>query len=223
MPQQENPSASSDVNKALAQQYFADILPDEPAQERAAPAPEPANPSEKSWSAEDDIPEEDKQLQRELLFQYAQETAPQPEKTHPLMEDQAEDAIEIKKVKREKKWQRVCYWVLLSLVFLLPALRIFLSRYAASIEQFNWMQPQIVPSFLYCIEAVILLFPLLRRTAKPRPVTAAVLLIPFIFDFWYLLPGARADVLLNVSSLVKIAVSVFAVAMSSTPRKHPAL
>ncbi|MBR3107353.1 MAG: hypothetical protein IKH30_09250 [Clostridia bacterium] len=89
------------------------------------------------------------------------------------------------------------------------------------------MQMQIVPSLLYFLAAVILLFPLLRRTVKPRLVSAVLLLIPLILDFWYLIPQITntlsPDVLLTASSAVKTAVSAFALIMSLKARKHSAL
>ena len=119
------------------------------------------------------------------------------------------------------------YRLLLLLICLLPAIRMVIGRTVASVTQFSWMQPQIIPSLLYFFAAVFLLYHLLRRTTKPQWIPAALLLVPLILDGWYLVPGL-ADFIgpgfwLNLSNTAKIAVSLFALIMSVQAKKHPAL
>lgn len=119
------------------------------------------------------------------------------------------------------------YWILLLLLCVIPAFRMVFGRMTASITQFSWMQPQIIPSFLYFCTALVLLFHLLRRTTKPAWVPAVLLLIPLVLDCWYLFPdsvGALSPTAwLNIGSGLKIAVSVFALFMSLRAKMNPAL
>lgn len=228
-PKPEEANAPDEAMKELAQQYFADI-PDETAPEKDAPVPDSAAKTEKAWSSEDDISEEDKRLQRQQLFQIAQETAEKrekAEKTESGSQDEMPKLTGHKHIIPEKKWQSKAHWAIVLAAFCLLLLRIILGRTTASTEQFNWMQPQIVPSLLYFIAAVSLPYLLLRRTSKPQLVPALLLLIPLIFDFWYLVPGITETLppstLLNIGSILKIAVSAFAVIMCFKTKKHPVI
>ncbi len=212
-----------EIAKDLAQSYFSDI-PD------GAFAKDGADSSEKVWSAEEEISEEEKRLQQQRLFQFAQESA-EKKKEKEKAEQESVFAIpqhtSQKRFVREKKQQRVVYWLLLLLACLIPALRMVIGRASASVRQFSWMQPQIIPSLLYFCAALVLLFHLLRRTTTPKWIPAALLLVPLVLDGWYLLPGL-ANLIgpgfwLNLSNTVKIAVALFALIMSVQARKHPAL
>lgn len=219
------------IAKDLAQAYFADIPVESDAGETRLKEDQPSGSPEKekeAWQYGEDASVNTQQQMAQLL-QIAQQTAyhenkePEEKESPQIVQPHAHTKHFI----REKRWQRNVYWLLLPLIFLIPVFRIILGRMSASVEQFNWMQSQMVPSILYFIVAAVLLYHLLRRTTAPNIVSAGLLLLPLLLDYWYLLPGFAKSVspglLLNISSAAKIAVSLFALVMSSRTKKHPAL
>ena len=226
-------TASQDIAKDLAQAYFSDIpegaFAKHSAQESGGQA-KASGASGKLWNSEGEvISDDERQQQRQRLLQYAQESAAEAEKRK--KEELGKrfvnpQFISQKKFIREKKAQPVAYWILLLLICLLPAVRITAGRLTASVEQFSWMQPQIIPSFLYFFAAVFLLYHLLRRTTAPRWIAAVLLLVPLAVDGWYLVPDLTnllsPGVWLNISNALKVIVSLFALIMSRKAKKHPA-
>lgn len=211
-PQAQDKLSHEEVAKSLAQDYFADLpevaLPEETAVKQAdAPAPTA----------------EEAQLQQ--LYRLAEQ------KKKEKLEEKAVWTERITKPKqqrfiREKKSQVVLYWVLLALLFALPILRIVFTRLWASLEQMSKMQLQMIPSILYFLAALLLLYHLIRKTTRPHRVAAFLLLIPLLLDGWYLLPGALdilpADLWLTIGNSAKILISLFGLAMSVSANRHPA-
>ncbi len=228
-PSEEGPQIR-DVAKDLAQVYFSGI------EEKAAPAqPAPASAGKQSgsaayggreWTPEmNGYSEDELRQQREKLFQYAANSEESKEKDD--LPPQTAASSHVKHFVRENKRQVVMFWLLLPVLCLIPFIRILLGRLTASVEQFSWMQAQIIPSFLYFIAAVILAYRLLRRTVAPQAVAAWLLAVPLILDCWYLVPGLpqalSAGIGLNISNTAKLVFSLFGLFQSLKAAKRPAL
>ena len=228
-PPRKEESDAQDAARNLAQDYFSDIDLSSFAEEGAAPAKKPAEakpaPEKTRAAMGEEISEEELRRQREQLFHLVQQSAPasggeqRAPETHAMSHH--------KRFARERRGQGIVYWILLALLLLIPAVRVYLGRTTASIEQFSWMQPQIVPSFLYLIAALILLFHLLRRTTRPKWFFAVLLLIPLVWDCWYLIPAlynqVSRELLMSVGGALRIAVAALGIIMSARAKKHPAL
>ena len=226
-PSEEDPQIR-DVAKDLAQVYFSGI------EEKAAPAqPAPAGKQPgraanggREWTPEmNGYSEEELRQQREKLFQYAANSEENKEKDD--LPPQTAASSHVKHFVRESKRQVIMFWLLLPVLCLIPFIRILLGRLTASVEQFSWMQAQIIPSFLYFIAAVILAYRLLRRTVAPRVAAAWLLAVPLILDCWYLVPGLSqalaAGIGLNISNTAKLVFSLFGLFQSLKAAKRPAL
>ncbi len=206
----------SDMAKALAQDYFSDISSES--------AGEPGTQAAASEDEGEGTPEQ----QRQQLFQYAQE--------HPAGEQQPQEkrtGVRYQKKKpyipryvHEKRGQRIGCRILLLAAILIFAGRIVLTRLQGTEQVFRYLQPQIVPSGLYFCAALILIVHMLRYTARPKWLSAVLMLIPLILDAWYLFPELLsimpADTWFMVNCGVKIAFSLFGQLRSIRAGRQPA-
>lgn len=208
----------SEMAKALAQDYFSD-LPGESAGETGSQA-----------AASEDEGEGTPEQQRQQLFQFAQEHPSQeqqpPEQRTADSSRKKKPYISRSRYVHEKRGQRIGCFILLLFAILIFAGRIVLTRIQGTEQHFKYLQPQIVPSGLYFCAALILIVHLLRYTARPKWISAVLMLIPLILDAWYLFPELLnimpADTWFMANCGVKVAFALFGLIRSVHAGRHPA-
>lgn len=213
-PQREESKGSGTVAqreeaKALAQEYFSDILNAKPSQDVPQSTPVRTQPPAAA--------EEQRQA-----FQPPREEPKETEKAGQSREQQWKQRL---KSAQEKKSQRTGSTILLFFAILIPVARIVTTRLLADQTLFARLQQQILPSALYFCAAFILIISLLRRTSKPQWFFAVLLLLPLILDAWYLVPRLL-DVLpeekwILINRGAKILFLVLGFLMSIRAGKHP--
>ena len=201
------------VVKALAQDYFSD-LPGENAGEEAPQAP-----------ATEDLGEGTPEQQRQRLLEFAQE--------HPGKEKERETPVQPRERKtisprlvHEKRGQRVGCHILMFLAIAIFAGRVALTRLQGTEQQFRYLEAQIVPACLYLCTVLAVIVHVLRYTAKPKWISAVLMLLPLAADAWYMFPEALnlmpAETWFLVNSGVKVAFSLFGLLRSIRAGKRPA-
>ena len=216
--QQEGPRSgfSAEEAKSLAQEYFSDLISDMPQAEEQHSFP---------VSSEPDVLTAEEELQKQKLLELAQQQTKKEQEEH--REKQTRRRTQPVRFIREKQNQPRGFWILAALLCIIPVVRIILTRISASLEQFGQMQVQAVPSFLYFLAAMFLLFHLLRRTEKPEWAAAVLLLLPLVTDFWYLIPAmsssAHWNLWMTVFGAIKIVICILGLVFSLKAKKHPAL
>lgn len=227
------PANTRDVAKALAQDYFSDILSAEPAQgvQQAAPtrmqSPAPAESARpQSYQPAPEYPRETEKAARRKERQSRQPAREEPEDIEAAEQRREQQWKQKLKGMHEKKSQRTVCRILLIFAILIPLARIAATRMLADEAQFARMRQQLLPSALYFFAAFGLIICLLRRTNKPQWFFAALLPLPLILDAWYLVPQLL-EVLPEekwfvINCGVKLLFLVLGLLMSIRARKHPA-
>ena len=213
-PPQEEPKKGRTVTqhedaKALAREYFLDVLNEKPSRSAAQSAPTPVQPAAAAENRRESV-------------KPSQKKPKENEKVELSREQLWKQRL---KSMQEKKSQRTGCRILLFFAILIPLARIAATRLLADETLFVHVQQQILPSALYFCAAFILIISLLRRTSKPQWFFAVLLLLPLVLDAWYLAPRLL-DVLpeekwILINSGAKILFLVLSFLMSVRAGKHP--
>lgn len=204
------------VAKALAQDYFSDIPSEETGE------------AERQEAATEDLGEGTPDQQRQRLYQLAQEHPDEVQETpaqQNVPQPRERKTFSTRNV-HEKRGQRVGCFILLFLAVAVFAGRVLLTRMQGTEQQFRYLEAQIVPSCLYLCTVLVVIVHVLRYTAKPKWISAALMLLPLAADAWYMFPQTLnlmpAETWFTVNSVVKVVFSLFGLLRSIRAGKRPA-